>query len=128
MHADALPQYFWVNRFDLYRTNSLGHNTLTFDKCGGGLENALIVDLLAAVTCCSRLLCSISQSCVVTGKYSSNCPPVPMTLLNVSTPAAPLPDGIDAYAVVNATAAWAFTGLVRVQRGFVSMQVSQVVC
>ena len=30
--ADALPQYFWVNRFDLYRTNTLGHNTLTFDR------------------------------------------------------------------------------------------------
>jgi hypothetical protein len=100
----ALPQYFSPNRFTLYRTGTVGHNTLSFDG-----EN---------------------QRCAVTGKYSTNCSVNPLYVFNVSNesspsliaPAPPAGLAVDAFAIVNVTDGYAHLGVSSAQRGFIVAQ------
>lgn len=102
----ALPQYFSGNRFQLYRTSTIGHNTLSFD--------------------------GQNQRCEITGKYSTNCSLSPLIVYNVSDSqsAAEAASGIDAqgamtvdaFAIVNLTDAYAYLGIANAQRGFIVSQ------
>jgi len=105
----AAPGYFSGARFNLYRTNVSGHNTLSF----GGRD----------------------PRCAILATYASDCPASPMTVFNVSAgggggdgapappsapPAAALP--VDAFSVVDLTAGFArapIAGVARVARGFI---------
>jgi hypothetical protein len=104
----SAPGYFSPSRFKLYRTGSLGHNTVTF---GGA-----------------------NQFCVVESTYACNCSQAPLVLYKEAPPRAalapPPPLALAAYAITDLTAAYAplGLGLARVQRGFlVSDSVEQLV-
>lgn len=93
----AAPGYFSKSRFQLYRTNISGHNTISF----GGRN----------------------PFCEVLATYASDCPASPMRVFN-ATPAragAAGPLTVDAFAVVNLTAGFAraIPGVRRVERGFI---------
>jgi hypothetical protein len=98
----SAPGYFSKDRFKLYRTGSLGHNTLTF--------------------------AGANQFCVVEGTYSCNCSEVPLLSFNV-TPAAgaaapasaAAPIAVDAWGVMDLTDGYKYLniGLARAQRGIV---------
>jgi hypothetical protein len=86
----ALPSYFSPARFELYRTGTQGHNALSFDGA--------------------------NQQCAVTGQYTSECALSPLQSVNVTS------NGglVDAFAVVNVTAAYAYIpGVLAAARGFV---------
>ena len=103
----SAPDYFGKGRFKLYRTSSLGHNTLTF---GGA-----------------------NQFCEIEATYACNCSQVPMVVFNTTAaalPLAPAPFAPSAFAVVDLTGAYAplGLGLISAQRGFiVSATVEQLV-
>jgi len=89
----AAPGYFSPSRFNLYRTNISGHNTISF-----GGRNPL---------------------CKIIATYSSNCPPSPMILLNVTNDQF---NNISAYSIVNLTDGFISSpipGVQRVERGFI---------
>jgi Heparinase II/III-like protein len=88
----SAPDYFGKNRFHLYRTGSLGHNTLTFQGA--------------------------NQFCEVQETYSCNCSQVPMSVFN-TTDIASSSLNVSAFAIVDFTEAYARAGLVRAQRGFI---------
>jgi len=78
------------DRFNLYRTNVSGHNTVSF----GGRD----------------------PLCRVLGKYADDCPAAPFAAFN-ATPATP---GVDVFAVVNLTDGYARAGVARgTARGFI---------
>ena len=87
------PSYFWKNRFDLYRTGTSGHNTLSFDG-----KNA---------------------RCEITGTYSTNCSTSAMTIFNVSGAAPSAALAVDAFAVVDLSDAYAYLGVASARRGFI---------
>ena len=104
----SAPGYFWKTRFSLYRTGSLGHNTLTF---GGA-----------------------NQHCEILSTYACNCSEVPLQVLNASAPAGAGAGGstfaVGALAIADLTQAYAplGLGLQRSQRGFIaSRSVEQVI-
>ena len=109
----AAPGYFSPTRFNLYRTGTRGHNTLAFDG-----RNA---------------------ECTITGTYSTaNCSASPIVLFVVAdagagagveaaggkrdeheAAAAPPVVVVDAYAIVDMSASYAYLGVTRAQRGFI---------
>ena len=101
-----VPSYFWNNRFNVYRTSTLGHNTLSFD--------------------------GKNQQCTITGTYSTNCSISPIIVYNVSDQqqVTELPNNyyinketsgltIDAFAIVNLTQAYSYLEVTNAQRGFI---------
>jgi hypothetical protein len=87
----SAPGYFSPNRFNLYRTNISGHNTISFAG-----RNPL---------------------CKVISTYSSDCPPSPMTVFNVTGEI-----DVSAFSVVNLTEGFVrapVLGVQRVERGFI---------
>ena len=97
----AAPSYFWIHRFDLYRTGTSGHNTLSFD--------------------------GVNARCEITGTYSTNCSVSPMTVFNASSATAVSHSSsswssslsVDAFAIVDLTDAYGYLGVASAQRGFI---------
>ena len=106
----SAPGYFSGSRFDLYRTNASGHNTLSFSG-----RNPL---------------------CKVIATYSANCTPALFDVFNetdaaatasttaaaaTAAAAAATPFPVDVFAIVNLTEGLQVLdlGLLRVQRGFI---------
>ena len=88
----SAPGYFSPTRFNLYRTNVSGHNTISFAG-----RNPL---------------------CKVISTYSSDCPPSPMTVFNITGES----DDVSAFSVVNLTEGFVrapILGVQRVERGFI---------
>lgn len=88
----SAPGYFSPTRFNLYRTNVSGHNTISFAG-----RNPL---------------------CKVISTYSSDCPPSPMTVFNITGKS----DDVSAFSVVNLTEGFVrapILGVQRVERGFI---------
>ena len=93
--------YFSKGRFDLYRTNISGHNTLSFSG-----HNPL---------------------CDIIATYAANCTPALITVYNETTPRETRRDAeatlsVDLYSILDLTAGLEhlkYTNLARVQRGFV---------
>ena len=88
------PGYFSPSRFNLYRTNVSGHNTLSF----GGRD----------------------PECKVLATYSSVCPSSPFVTMNTSVLGTR--GGVDTFAVINMTAGFVaapIQGVLRAARGFI---------
>lgn len=103
----ALPQYFSKDRFSLYRTSTIGHNTLSFN--------------------------GTATHCVPLDTYSSDCPVQPLVVLNVtsndsataetgrSAPDTTSSLAVDVFAIVDLTPGYTplDIGVQSVQRGFI---------
>jgi hypothetical protein len=96
------PSYFWVNRFKLYRTGTIGHNTLSFD--------------------------GQNQRCEITGTYSTNCSHSPIILFNVTDGVTSIGAAqndaaselaVDVFSIVNLTDAYGYLGVGSAMRGFI---------
>ena len=94
----SAPGYFWKTRFNLYRTSSLGHNTVTFKGA--------------------------NQYCEILSTYACNCSQAQIIVFNESTPSRRTPSTLpsftpSAFAIVDLSDTYRSLGVQRLQRGFI---------
>jgi hypothetical protein len=96
----SAPGYFSASRFNLYRTNISGHNTLSFS--------------------------GLNPYCKVEATYEANCSAALISVYNETAPPAAAstagPFDADAFAIVDLTEGFEYLGfgLLRMQRGFIA--------